>query len=41
MVDLWRDSWLRETETGQQVPQLHERHDGDNDYDVYSLTQLS
>jgi len=26
MVDLWRDFWIRETETGQQVAQLHERY---------------
>jgi len=25
MVDLWRDFWIRETGTGQQVAQLHER----------------
>jgi len=25
MVDLWRDFWIRETGTGQQVVQLHER----------------
>ena len=26
MVDLWRDFWIRETGTGQQVAQLHERY---------------
>ena len=26
MVDLWTDFWLRETATGQQVAQLHERY---------------
>jgi len=26
MVDLWRDFWIRETGTGQQVTQLHERY---------------
>jgi len=26
MVELWRDFWIRETGTGQQVPQLHERY---------------
>jgi len=26
MVDLWRDFWLRETGTGQQVAQLHDRY---------------
>ena len=26
MVDLWRDFWIRETRTGQQVAQLHERY---------------
>ena len=25
MVELWRDFWIRETGTGQQVTQLHER----------------
>jgi len=25
MVDLWRDFWTLETESGQQVAQLHER----------------
>ena len=35
MVDLWRDFWIRETGTGQQVTQLHERyHDDDYDDDV-------
>jgi len=31
MVDLWRDFWIRETGTGQQVAQLHERYDDDDD----------
>ena len=26
MVDLWRDFWMRQTGTGQQVAQLHERY---------------
>ena len=26
MVDLWRDFWIRETRTGQQVAQLHARY---------------
>jgi len=26
MLDLWRDFWIRETGTGQQVAQLHERY---------------
>ena len=26
MLDLWRDFWLRETGTGQQVAQLHDRY---------------
>ena len=26
MVDLWRDFWIRETGTDQQVAQLHERY---------------
>jgi len=25
MVDRWRDFWMRETGTGQQVAQIHER----------------
>jgi len=33
MVDLWMDFWVRETETGQQVAQLHERYDDDDDDD--------
>jgi len=32
MADLWRDFWIRETGTGQQVDQLHDRYD-DDDYD--------
>jgi len=31
MVDLWRDFWIRETETGQQMTQLHERYEDDDD----------
>jgi len=31
MVELWRDFWIRETGTGQQVAQLHERYDDDDD----------
>jgi heme/copper-type cytochrome/quinol oxidase subunit 2 len=26
MADLWRDCWIRETGTGQQVAQLHDRY---------------
>jgi len=26
MVDLWRDFWIRETGTCQQVAQLHDRY---------------
>ena len=26
MVDLWRDFWIRETGTGQQMAQLHDRY---------------
>jgi len=33
MVDLWRDFWIRETGTGQQMAQLHERYDDDDDDD--------
>ena len=29
MADLWRDFWIRETGTGQQVAQLHDRYDDD------------
>ena len=31
MADLWRDFWIRETRTGQQVAQLHDRYDDDDD----------
>jgi hypothetical protein len=31
MADLWRDFWIRETGTGQQVAQLHDRYDDDDD----------
>ena len=30
IVDLWRDFWILETGTGQQVAQLHERYTGCN-----------
>jgi len=33
MVGLWRDFWIRETGTGQQVAQLHEIYDDDDDDD--------
>jgi len=33
MVELWRDFRIRETGTGQQVTQLHERYDDDDDDD--------
>jgi len=33
MVDLWRDFWIRETGTGQQVAQLHDIYDDDGDND--------
>ena len=33
MADLWRDFWIRETGTGQQVAQLHDRYDDDDDDD--------
>jgi len=26
MTDIWRDFWIRDTETGQQVAQLHDRY---------------
>jgi len=26
MVDVWRDFWIRETGTGQQMAQLHDRY---------------
>jgi hypothetical protein len=28
-ADLWKDFWTRETGTGQQVAQLHDRYDED------------
>jgi len=31
MVDFRRDFWIRETGTGQQVAQLHDRYDDDDD----------
>jgi len=31
MADLWRDFWIRETGTGQQVAQLHDIDDDDDD----------
>ena len=31
IADLWRDFWIRETGTGQQVAQLHDRYDDDDD----------
>jgi len=33
MGDLWRDFWIRETGTGQQVAKNHDRYDDDNDDD--------
>ena len=43
MVDPWKDFWIRETGTGQQVAQLHERYDDDDDDDdgniLHSSTQ--
>ena len=36
MVVFWRDFWIRETGTGQQVAQLHERYDDDDDMFVVS-----
>ena len=33
MLDLWRDFCIRETGTGQQVAQLHDRYDDDDDDD--------
>jgi len=34
MADLWRDFWIREAGTGQQVAQLHDIYD-DDDNDCY------
>jgi hypothetical protein len=34
MADLWRDFQIRETRTGQQVAQLHDRYDDDDDDDA-------
>ena len=33
MEDLWRDFWIRETGTGQQVAQLHKKYDDDDEDD--------
>jgi len=33
MVDLWRDLWISETGTGQQVAQLHDIYNDDDDHD--------
>ena len=33
MADFWRDFWVRETGTDQQVAQLHDRYDHDVDDD--------
>jgi hypothetical protein len=33
MPDLWRNFWLRETGTDQQVAQLHDIYDNDDDDD--------
>jgi len=33
MAGLRRDFWIRETRTGQQVAQLHDRYDDDDDDD--------
>jgi len=33
MADFWRDFWIRETGTGQQVAQHHDRYDDDDDDD--------
>ena len=33
MADLWREFWIPETGTGQQVAQLHDIRDDDNDDD--------
>ena len=41
MVDLWRDFWMRETGTGQQLAQLHEIYDDDNDDDDITLEKLN
>jgi len=31
MADFWRDFWISETGTGQQVAQLHDIYDDDDD----------
>jgi hypothetical protein len=36
MADLLRDFRIHETETSQQVAQLHDRYDDDNDDDEHS-----
>jgi hypothetical protein len=40
MGDLWRDFWIRETGTGQQVTQLHDIYDDDDDDDNRCLWSL-
>ena len=40
MVDLSRDFWIRETGTGQQVAQLHDRYDDDDDIYIYIYTYI-
>ena len=34
MVDLWRDFWICETVTSQQVAQLHDMYDDDDGGDT-------
>ena len=31
MVGIWRDFWIRENRTGQQVVQMRDRYDDDDD----------
>jgi len=38
MVDFWKDFWICETGTGQQVAQLHDRYDDDDDNYIKNLS---
>jgi hypothetical protein len=39
MADFWRDFWIRETGTSQQVAKLHDRYDDEDDDDDDILLQ--
>ena len=40
MEDFWRDFWIRETGTGQQVAQLHDRYVDDDDDKHFTICFL-